>query len=294
MEAPLAGSESKYTGYPAFNSPSAIADAVQWAGIDLVFTAHNHCLDRGVTGIQKTLAYLDKIGLPSVGCNHNQEGKRYRIFQVKGFKLAFLAYTTTTNGIALPAGKDWLVNVYDTRKIAADISDAKQNGADAIIFVLHTGIEYQRLPSAEQQKLIDQLISMGVDIVLGSHVHVIQPVELRNRVDSATGKTRTCFIAYSVGNFLSNQRWRYSDCGLMVTLQLEKIPGQAGITIDSYQYTPLWVNRFSKAGKLNYRIKAIEDPNAVSDPDVDADGRWRIKQVWQETKELIDKWNKKN
>jgi poly-gamma-glutamate synthesis protein (capsule biosynthesis protein) len=293
LEAPLAGPETKYTGYPLFNSPDTIANALQWAGLDLVFIAHNHCLDRGITGLQRTMAYLDKIGLPYAGCNNSPAQKRYRIVMVKGIKLAFLSYTTTTNGIDLPASKRWMVNRLDYDKIGSDIADARQNGADGIILALHTGIEYQRYPSTEQQQMVNHLFELGADIILGSHVHVVQPIELRNMVVPESGKTRTCFVAYSLGNFLSNQRWRYSDCGLMVDLILTKIPGETGITIISKNYTPLWVNRFTAGGKLHYRIKPLNGMNIGADPEVDLDGRIRMKQVWEETNELLNNWGKK-
>lgn len=291
LEAPLAGPESNYTGYPSFNSPGAIAEALQWAGIDLVFLAHNHCLDRGVTGLQKTMAYLDQIGLPYTGCNADPKQKRYRMVEIRGVKLAFLSYTTTTNGIRLPADKEWMVNRFDYTRIAADITDARKHGADGIIFALHTGIEYQRYPSNKQQEMVQHLLALGVDVVLGSHVHVIQPLELRTIFIPATGNLKTCFIAYSLGNFLSNQRWRYSDCGLMVQLNMEKISCRPGITIASEKHRPLWVNRYVKEGKLNYRIKLVSGNEISTDPDLDEEARKRMLQVWEETAALIDAWN---
>jgi poly-gamma-glutamate synthesis protein (capsule biosynthesis protein) len=293
LETPMAGPESGFTGYPSFNSPGAIADALKWSGIDLVFLAHNHCLDRGVTGLQKTMAYLDRIGLSYTGCNASPAQKRYRIIEVNGVKLAFLSYTTTTNGIRLPPGKEWMVNIFDYAKIDADIGDARKNGADGIVFALHTGIEYQRYPSTEQQEMIQHLLALGVDVVLGSHVHVIQPLELRNTFIPATGTTKTCFIAYSLGNLLSNQRWRYSDCGLMTQMTLEKPAETMGITVTSENHRPLWVNRFTKEGKLHYYIKLVNEKNESPDPDLDATGRERMIQVWEETADLIDEWNKK-
>lgn len=291
LEAPLAGPESNYTGYPSFNSPGAIANALQWAGIDLVFLANNHCLDRGVTGLQKTMVYLEQIGLPYTGCNTSPSQKRYRMMETKGLKLAFLSYTTTTNGIRLPAGKEWMVNMFDYAKIAADITDAKQNGADGIIFALHTGIEYQRYPSSEQQDMVQHLLALGVDIVLGSHVHVIQPLELRNIFIPSCGATKTRLIAYSLGNLLSNQRWRYSDCGLMVQMKLENPAKETGISVTSENHRPLWVNRYIKEGKMHYCIKLVNEKDESGDPDLDTDGRARMIQVWEETAVLINDWN---
>ncbi len=292
LETPLAGPELKYTGYPSFNSPASIADALQWAGLDLVFIAHNHCMDRGIAGLEKTMAHLDKIGISYVGCNNRPDVKRYRMVETKGIKLAFLAYTTSTNGIVIPKAKQWMVNMLDYDEIAADIADAKRNGAAGIILALHTGIEYQRVPSNEQKQIVNRLLELGVDIVLGSHVHVIQPVELRTVATSEINKARTCFVAYSLGNLLSNQRWRYSDCGLMVHLKLTKYRGEAAITITDKKLTPLWVNRYTKDDKFNYRIKLVQDAPST-DPDVDLEGRLRMKQVWEETMEMINETVKK-
>ena len=291
LEAPLAGPESTYTGYPSFNCPGAIAEALQWSGVDLVFLANNHCLDRGVAGLQKTMAYLDQIGLAHTGCNAAPAQKRYRMAEIRGVKLAFLSYTTSTNGIRLPAGKEWMVNMFDYARIAADIADARKNGADGIVFALHTGIEYQRYPSKEQQEMVQHLLALGVDVILGSHVHVIQPLELRTIFIPATQTTKNCFIAYSLGNFLSNQRWRYSDCGLIVHLNAEKPSPKTAITITNENHRPIWVNRFTKEGKLHYRIKLVNQNEQTADADLDAEDRARMAQVWEETAALMDEWN---
>ncbi|MGE5582538.1 MAG: CapA family protein [Bacillota bacterium] len=291
LETTTAGPEAVYSGYPRFNSPAAISDALQWAGIDLVFTAHNHCLDRGSAGIRATLDHLERIGLLYAGCQRTPAQKRYRLLGVKGIKLAFLAYTTSTNGIALPVGDRWMVNYYQPVKAAADIEEARMAGAECVVVALHTGVEYQRLPSVEQIRLVAELINAGADVILGSHVHVIQPLELRESGGRLPGLYRDCFIAYSLGNLLSNQRWRYSDCGLMINLQIQKNFSGPGIRIKKVSYRPLWVNRYLEQGKYHYRIKEVTGPeNNREDPYLNQAGRERIKEVWDETFELLSKW----
>lgn len=293
LETQLDAPDQAYSGYPCFNTPGALADAIQWSGIDLVFLAHNHSLDQGITGINHSLAYLDRIGLPYTGCQSNPEEQKYKIIEKNRIKLAFFSYTTITNGIPLPKGKEWAVNILDYDQIAGDITKAKMAGADGIIFSLHTGIEYEREPSPEQMEIIDKLLSLGVDIVLGSHVHVIQPVEIGVKY-IVPGRYRTYFVAYSLGNFLSNQRWRYSDCGLMVSLKLVKEPVWPGIRIVSASYLPLWVYRYQEERQMRYQIIVLDQGGAYrarfqGQPDL----LNQIDEVKKDTDELINDWNKK-
>lgn len=292
LETQLDAPGQKYSGYPRFNTPGAIADAVLWSGFDLVFTAHNHSLDQGITGINHSLAYLERIGLPSTGCRSNPEEKRYWIIEKNRIKLAFFSYTTITNGIPLPKGKEWAVNLLDFEQIREDIAEVKRFGADGIVFALHTGVEYQREPSPEKLEIIDTLLALGVDIVLGSHVHVIQPFEAVLN-DNMFPERRDYFIAYSLGNFLSNQRWRYSDCGLVVNLKLVKKPAGSGIQIVAATYLPLWVYRYPAEQQLRYEIIML-----------DQDGTYRagfqgrsdileqLDQVKNDTDELINGWDR--
>ncbi len=290
LETLINNSDRQYTGYPQFNSPAAIADALKWAGIDLVFTAHNHSLDMGTEGMERTLEYLNKIGLPYVGSLSNNREKRYRLINIKGINLAFLAYTTTTNGLKAPKGEEWVVNFFDYQKVTADIAEVKQAGADCIILALHTGIEYQRNPSSEQIKLTEWLIKSGVDIILGSHVHVVQPLEYRQYINPDNGDARDYFIAYSLGNVLSNQRWKYSDYGILLNLKLQKKSEGYGVKITQASYVPLWVHRYWDHGKYQYRIKTVTGPEYLGkELDVDKTARDRIREVWNETRELFNK-----
>lgn len=295
LETQLAVTDSNYSGYPAFRSPASIADALKWTGIKLVFTAHNHSFDEGAGGLKDTLCYLESINLPYVGCRYDPNQKRYYIIDCKGIRLAFLAYTTAINGLSLPAGQEWMVNLYDRSKILEDIREANADGADCIIMALHGGIEYQRTPSKEQQKMVDWLIKSGVDIVLGSHVHVVQPIETKSMMDAGDGQLRDCFIAYSLGNFLSNQRWRYSDYGLLVNLTLEKKLGRSGVRITQHSYEPLWVYRYIEQGTYHYRIVKLTGTNDnVSVPLNDTVARRRIAEVKQETDVLMRDWQNRN
>lgn len=282
-----------YSGYPRFNSPGAIADAILWSGIDLVFLAHNHSLDQGFSGINHTLAYLDKIGLAYTGCNSSPTQPKYRIIEKNQIKLAFFSYTTSTNLIPLPEGKEWAVNILDYQQIANDIAIVKKAGVDGIVFGLHTGTEYIRDPTPEQLEIAEKLLNLGVDIVLGSHVHVVQPIEISSGNHLVPGKQRTYFIAYSLGNFLSNQRWRYTDCGLLVSLKLVKEPAWPGIRIVRASYLPLWVYRYREGKELRYEIIPLDRGGAYrarfqGQPEI----LERLDQVKTDTDDLISGWNR--
>ena len=293
LESPLSGPERRYSGYPGFNSPYAIADAVQWAGVKLVFTAHNHALDQGGQGVLKTLAYYDRIGLRHTGSSSAPGQPRFQLIDCRGIRLAFLACTASTNGIPTPAGRDWLVDRLDLPRIAGDIAAAKKAGADAIVLALHSGVEYRRFPDRAKRQLFGRLLAMGVDILLGSHVHVIEPLEWQEIV-APDGRRRTCFIAYSLGNLLSNQRWRYSDCGLAVTLRLRKDPRYSHrIQILQVSRAPLWVRRTLRDGRYQYLIQKLDGPKtamATAVPALSLNERARLREVWYDTEELLNGW----
>ena len=292
LETPLNAPGKGYSGYPQFNAPGAIADAMKWSGIDLVFTAHNHSLDQGAAGVRSTMDYLDKIDLPQTGSRRSAVESGYKLVEVKDFKLAFFSVTTFTNGIPSPKGEEWLVNRLNFKSLALDIQQAREAGADAVILALHTGIEYERIPSTEQQQIVERLFDIGVDIVLGSHVHVIQPYELRTVFDQKSNTPSPRFVVYSLGNLLSNQRWRYSDCGLLLTFELQKTQDKTGFTFKKITHQPIWVNRYLNGGRYQFNILKAEGPvYNGNDPAVDAAGKLRIGEVWRETEELIVNWN---
>ena len=168
----------------------------------------------------------------------------------------------------------------------------KRAGADGIVFGLHTGIEYLLEPTLEQLVIVKKLLALGVDIVLGSHVHVVQPIEITSGEPLVPGRQRTYFVAYSLGNFLSNQRWRYSDCGLIVSLKLVKEPAWPGIRIAAASYLPLWVYRYHEGKKLHYEIIPLDQGGAYrarfqGQPEI----LDHLDQVQKDTDDLISDWS---
>ncbi len=222
LEVTLGG--TPYAGYPAFSAPDEYLTAIRDAGFDVLLTANNHCLDRGAQGLERTIRMLDSLHIPHAGTYRNDLERRrhYPLFIEKnGFRIALLNYTYGTNGITVSS--PYLVNYIDRELIAQDILAAQSRRPDAIIACIHWGEEYQSLPNQEQQELAEWLLQQGVTHIIGSHPHVIQPMELR-----ADGHNQH-IVAYSLGNFISNMSLSGTDGGLMLTLQLEKYPLPAPI-----------------------------------------------------------------
>lgn len=252
QESVLGGTEIGVSSYPMFNSPHEVADALVHNGVDIVSTANNHSLDKGEQGIDSEADYLDQIQLPHVGSFKNKmDQDKLRIIEKNGIKLAFLSYTYGTNGIPIPLGKDFLVNIIDRVRMAEEIHRAKDS-ADVVIMSLHWGNEYQRMPTKEQKDLANFLANEGADIIFGSHPHVLQPMEWIHTTDG-----RKSFIVYSLGNFISGQIRDYKDIGGMATIEIIKHFSAMGQTVElsNPQFYPTYVS--SKRFK-NYRVVPLE------------------------------------
>jgi poly-gamma-glutamate synthesis protein (capsule biosynthesis protein) len=192
METPLAEPSGPFTGYPIFSVPPELADAAAWAGFDTCSTASNHSLDTGLPGIRRTLDRLDRVGLRHAGTARSAaEAARPNILNVAGVKVAQLSYTFGFNGIPRPAGQDWIANLTDRKAILAEARRARDKGAEIVILSMHWGTEYQNTPNDDQLRLArDLLAAPDIDLIVGHHVHVVQPFE----------KIGTKWVAYGLGN----------------------------------------------------------------------------------------------
>ena len=218
LETTLGG--APYSGYPQFCSPDELAIAVRDAGFDIFLTANNHSLDRRSSGLIRTLDVLDSLGIKHLGTYRNQavrDSLYPYIIEHTGIRIALLNYTYDTNGI--PVSKPCIVNVIDTTQIKADITRARQLKADCIIACMHWGTEYRTEPDYSQKRLEDWLYAHGVDHIIGSHPHVVQPV--RTLPDYRNRPTRHLTV-WSLGNYISNMSAPDTDHGLAVTLHLKK------------------------------------------------------------------------
>ena len=159
-----------------------------------------------------------------------------------------------------------MVNLIDEQKIIQDISKARQQGADIVTVSLHFGAEYQRLPNAEQKKLVESLVNGGADIILGSHPHVVQPYKIF-KIREENGDTRQAVAIYSMGNFISNQTRKYTDLGVIFQVNIQKSFPEETMKISAVEALPTWVHRYRKNGKLNFRVLSLEQVvNAKNDP----------------------------
>lgn len=238
QETIIGGTEIGLSTYPQFNSPYEVADALLDAGVDIVSIANNHTLDRGEKAVLNATSHFDKIGMEYVGGYRDQADKeRIRVLNRNGIRIAFLSYTYGTNGIPVPKGKEYLVNLIEPETIKADIAAAKQV-ADVLAVSMHWGNEYQLFPNDEQKSLAKMLANEGVDLIIGHHPHVLQPMEWITSDDGS--KT---FVVYSLGNFLSGQVKNYKDIGgvLQISITKELVDNNSVITLHSPQFTPTYV-----------------------------------------------------
>lgn len=225
LETPVSG--GNYSGYPMFNAPDSYVDALRDAGFDLFLTANNHTLDRGDAGLKKTIHLLDSLGLDHLGTYINATERSRRlpmIAEVKGYRVGMLNYTYGTNG--LKAKGDVVVDYIDRDVIAQDVKALRNAGAEIIIANMHWGEEYHLQPVASEKSMADYLTSLGVDVIMGSHPHVVQPVETRTNPITGTPVQ----VIYSLGNFISNQQDTNSRGGLMVKLRLRRHGGKVTVS----------------------------------------------------------------
>lgn len=259
LETTLAGPKTGYTGYPLFNAPDSLADAIAKAGFNIISTTNNHSLDRGEKGVLKTLENVKKRGLISVGTAASvEEAEKIVIVEKNNISMAIFAYSYGTNGIPIPKGKNYLVSLIDAKKITQDITKARKLGVDVVTVILHFGSEYQRQPNTAQKTLVKQLVDAGADIILGSHPHVVQPYQIFEQTGKL-GKPKKAVVIYSMGNFVSNQREKYRDLGLIFKVNILKNFPDKTIEIKDIQTLPTWVHRYEQNGKYQFRILPIEN-----------------------------------
>lgn len=258
FEAVVGGKELGYSDFPRFNVPDAFAAAVKNAGFDLLTTANNHCNDKWEKGILRTIDVLDGLGIDHVGTYKSQE-KRDTILikEINGMKFAFLSYTYGTNGLALTEGKPYLANVMSEQLIKADIEKAKAQNPDFIVVLPHMGNEYATAPNQIFENWINMMFQAGADIVLASHPHVLQRAEYVN-ITNGDGTTRTGFVAYSLGNFVSSQRTTPRDAGIIMNLYFERVKGEKAI-LKNASYIPTWVKFYNAKGQYDITVLSVYD-----------------------------------
>ncbi|MDO5009326.1 MAG: CapA family protein [Intestinibacter bartlettii] len=298
LETTLAGNDVyNYSSYPTFNTPDALADALKNAGFDLLSTINNHSFDMSSLGVERTLSTLKAKGFDTVGTRQKKSDNDYIIKNVNNIKLGITSYsygeikngTKYLNGIKVSDEKNDLMNVFDSsdvdkafNTIYSTVKKYKDN-TDMQIVIIHWGNEYSRTPTEFQTKLAQKLCDAGVDIIIGSHPHVVEPVET---IKSTDGKHET-LVVYSLGNYISNQRREYlsmyTEDGLMVDIDIEK-KGDNEATVKKVTCIPTWVTKYSSGGKDVYEIIPIADDILQKTTYIDSN---YLKQSYKNTSELI-------
>src|SRR5690625_145994 len=275
FETTTGGADLGYSGFPMFNSPDELIDAVSYAGVDVLTTANNHSLDTRDTGLIRTVKQIRERGIDTVGTYVDGSEDRIVVKEVGGISFGILSYTETTNGLGAqydPEYLDSILNLMTKENISRDIETAKAADVDFIITFMHWGEEYMTEPNATQVEFAEFMAEEGVDLILGSHPHVIQKSDVIE-----TGDGAETYVIYSMGNFISNQRvetlgeeYANTEDGIIVNFDIEKndLTGETKIT--DVEYVPTWVYRDREEGRetYNYRILPIESflvDDAISD-----------------------------
>ena len=241
LETPLSPDNRGLSGYPVFNAPGDLAAAIAQVGYDGCSSASNHSMDQGIDGIEDTLDVFDRAGLGHAGMARTAlEAALPRLYSVNGVTIGHLSYTYGLNGLVLPDDKPWAVNVNSVEDILEEAQVAIELGAEFVVLSIHWGAEYQIAPTSQQRELAKQLLSGDeIDLVVGTHAHVIQPVE----------RLGGNLVFYGLGNFLSNQSPRScqscppeSTDGVIVLVDL--MEGESGgPEIAAISAVPTWVDR---------------------------------------------------
>ncbi len=290
LETVVAGDDKGLSGYPYFNAPDDFIYALRYAGFDLLITANNHALDQGWDGVKRTIDVLNQNKIHRTGTFISQEDRdSIRIFLVNSIKIAFLAYSENTNGLPIPKGNDFIINLIDEDLIRNDIKKAREKNVDVVLVHLHYGPEYNREPSDYQKEIVQKIIESGADIIIGGHPHVIEPFDYfktnNTKIDSG-------FVAYSMGNFISNQRWRYSDAGVILNIQISKNIFNDSVYINDVNYIPTWVFK----GQTEKGREYIILPSQIGEQDstytfLTGEDKKLMKEAFEDTEEIIGKYN---
>jgi len=239
METPLALDNTHLSSFPVFNGPRAYAEGAKAVGYDGCSTASNHSYDQREAGIASTLQVMDEVGLTAAGMATSPEADLAPVlYEVNGITIAHISATYGLNGFSLPASKQYLVDLIDPDKIISEAAAAREAGAEFVIVSLHWGNQYRSRPSSQQDEWLQQILpSDEVDLIIGSHAHVVQPID----------KLGDEWVVYGLGNFLSNQsagccQTTATQDGMIVTVDLNE-NSDGRIVATSLHYVPTWVDR---------------------------------------------------
>lgn len=287
LETTLAGPSRPYIGYPTFNTPDAIVDGLSYAGFDTIVTANNHSLDTRDEGLRRTVEVINEKGLDAVGTYSSAPDSRVLLKDVSGISVAILGYTENLNGLEAQYTDEELlamVDIIDEEQIINDIEEAKALKPDLILSYMHWGVEYVEEPNAFQTYYAELLTREGVDIILGSHPHVIQRAEMLE-VDG-----NESFVIYSMGNFVSNQRreslgsgFEPTEDGVIVHFDIRKNELTEETTIEAIEFTPTWVYRSQENGESTYTYRILPVERYLENPELSEEFNNRARESYERT-----------
>ena len=280
LETTLSGTAGgkEYTGYPRFNAPDAMASGAASGGFDMMLTGNNHCYDYGTAGMKRTLEVVRAAGLDTLGTNAAVEESKYVVKELNGIKVGMISYTygeigsdrnmPQVNGIQTDSKAAGLINVFDYgsldmfyAEMEGHISAMHAAGAEAIVLFIHWGDEYSVKPTNTQKSIAQRMCELGVDVIAGGHPHVIQPVELLTSADG----THQTVCAYSLGNYLSNQRadnigltTGHSEDGLMFSFTFAEY-SNGEVYLESVELMPTWVLIRGSGNERTYHILPLDE-----------------------------------
>ena len=282
LEVTLAGPPFK--GYPQFSSPDDLAVAARDHGIDVLVTANNHSADRRGPGIQRTIEVLDSLNIQHTGTFVSAAERRARnllVLEKKGWRVGVLNYTFSTNGIPVP--DPYIVNMLDREQMREDIRLAQRDSLDQLVVFVHWGREYEHQPYSTQTSLASYLLDLGVDLVIGAHPHVLQPMawEKRGAQDQV--------VVYSLGNFVSNQRDPGRDGGGMFEVTLARQDGRVAVKEAGYHL--IWVYKRYEGGKLHFHV--VPGARFEHRPEFFVtEGAWdQFQEFMRSSRRLLDTYN---
>lgn len=274
-----------YKGYPQFSAPPQLSRSLVDAGFNVIITANNHSCDGGGKGVVKTLDVLDALNVKHTGTFRNKEerNKNYPLLIEKnGFKVAILNYTYGTNGLTVAA--PLIINYIDSAVMEADFKKAREMNVDLIVCTLHWGTEYQSLPNAYQKNWEKFCYDQGADMVIGGHPHVLQPVEVKE----IGGEKK--LTAWSLGNFVSNQRDRTKDGGMILMAEVNKVSGKAVLGKVEHAFT--WVYPRQEAVLKPFYILPDFDYNSNRAGFLDTEAKAKYDVFFSDSRALFNQHSK--
>ena len=278
LETTFGGDQFPYQGNPSFNCPDSLMDTLVGCGFDMLLTANNHCADTLMTGIDRTLNVVRDYDVQTLGTRLSDEEPRYAVEEINGIKVGMVCYTYTLSMVEdkpnlngnTPVAKPEQVNFFDYNNLQGFysemeqiLSDMENDGAEATVLYIHWGTEYELTQNATQEKIAQKMCDLGVDVIIGGHPHVVQPIDL---LQSSTNPDHKTVCVYSLGNVVSNQRLgnlnaidtAHTEDGMMFSVTFEKY-SDGSVYVAGVDVLPTWVTMFdNENGKTVYAILPLD------------------------------------